>query len=62
MTTKEIKSEIQKKLDNVPDSVLQTVLEFLKAAENQTHEKFDLMANLKQIMAEDKGLLERLAK
>lgn len=35
MTTKEIKSEIQKSLDNVPESVLQDILNFLKRAEKQ---------------------------
>jgi len=34
MTTEEIKSEIQKSLDKVPESVLQDVLG-LKQAENQ---------------------------
>lgn len=58
MTTKELKSEIQKSLDNAPESVLIAVLEFLKKG-NQTP---DLAKNFKKILLEDKDLLERLAK
>jgi hypothetical protein len=62
MTTKEIKSEIQKSLDNVPESVLQDILDFLKKAEKQPADRLNLMRDLRDILAEDKELLERLAK
>ena len=62
MTTKEIKLEIQKSLDNVPESVLQDVLDFLKKVENQPTETLNLMKDLRDILTEDKELLERLAK
>jgi hypothetical protein len=62
MTTKDIKSEIQKSLDKVPERVLQDVLNFLKQVENQSLEKVNLTMNLKDILTEDKELLERLAK
>lgn len=62
MTVQEIKSEIQKTLDNVPESVLQDVLVLLKSAENQSSENVQLLKNLKTILLEDKELLERLAK
>ncbi len=62
MTTKEIKTEIQKSLNNVPESVLQDVLEFLKQAENQSVDRIGLAKNLRTILTEDKELLERLAK
>jgi hypothetical protein len=62
MTTNEIKSEIQKSLDNVPESVLQDILDFLKQAENQPVDRLNLMRDLRDIFAEDKELLERLAK
>ncbi len=61
MTAKEIKSEIQKSLDNVPESILQDILNFLRQAENQTTERLNLMKNLRDILTEDKELLERLA-
>lgn len=62
MTTKEIKSEIQKSLDKVPERVLQDVLTFLKQIENQSIEKVNLTMDLKDILTEDKELLEGLAK
>jgi hypothetical protein len=62
MTTKDIKSEIQKSLDKVPERVLQDVLNFLKQIENQSIEKINLTMNLKDILTEDRELLERLAK
>lgn len=62
MTTEEIKSEIQKSLDKVPESVLQDILAFLKQAENHTADQLTVMKNLKDILTEDRELLERLAK
>lgn len=62
MTTKELKSEIQKSLEKVPESVLQDVLEFLRLAEDQPIERLNLSRNLRDIIAEDKELLEKLAK
>lgn len=62
MTVNEIKSEIQKSLDNVPESVLQDILDFLKQAENQPADRLNLMRDLRDILAEDKELIERLAK
>jgi len=62
MTTKEIKSEIQKSLDKVPENVLQDILDFLRKAENQPAERLSLMKDLRNILSEDKELLERLAK
>lgn len=62
MTTKEIKSEIQKTLDKVPESVLQDILDFLRQAENQPADRLNLTRNLRDIITEDRELLERLAK
>lgn len=61
MTIKELKSEIQKSLDNVPESVLTDILALLKQVEGQP-DKVKLTQNLRDILAEDKNLLERLAK
>lgn len=61
MTNPLIKIEIQKVLDSVPDSVLQDVLDFLKELQGHPVEKVKLTNNLRQILAEDKELLERLA-
>jgi hypothetical protein len=62
MNIKEIKTEIKKTLDNVPESALQEVLNYLKMIEHQPTNAVDRMANFRQILKEDKTLLERLAK
>ncbi len=62
MSTQDIKSEIKKSLDRVPDSVLQTIFDLLKQAEKYPAEKVNLTKNLQKILSEDKALLERLAK
>lgn len=62
MTTKEIKSEIQKALDNVPENALQVILEYLKELEGKTGDQIKLAKNLRDILNEDKELLEKLAK
>ena len=61
MTKTEIKNEIQKVLDNVPENVLQDVLDLLKGLQNQPTDKLELTHSLRQILTEDKELLEKLA-
>ncbi len=61
MTKLQIQTEIQKVLDNVPESVLQDVLDFLKELQEQPADKVKLTNNLRQILSEDKELLEKLA-
>lgn len=62
MTKEQIKTEIQKSLDKVPESVLIDVLELLKHAENLPAGKENFASHLREILREDKNLLERLAK
>lgn len=62
MTTKEIKSEIQKALDNIPENALEVILEYLKELEGKTADQIKLAKSLRDILNEDKELLERLAK
>lgn len=57
----EIKTEIQKVLDSVPEGVLQDVLDFLKELQVQQEGKVRLTSNLRKILSEDRELLERLA-
>lgn len=61
MTKTQIKSEIQKVLDNVPETVLKDVLDFLTEIQRQPVEKVKLTNNLRKILSEDRELLERLA-
>ena len=62
MTTEEIKSEIQKSLEKVPETVLRDILDFLREAERQPADKLALARNVREILAEDKELLERLGR
>jgi hypothetical protein len=61
MTKIQLQTEIQKVLDSVPESVLEDILAFLKELQNHPSDKVRLTNNLRQILAEDKSLLERLA-
>jgi len=61
MTTVQIRSEIKKLLNDLPDDVLGSVLDFLNEIRAQPVEKARLAANIKKIMTEDRELLKRLA-
>jgi len=61
MTTTDLKFEIQKAIDSVPDSVLIHILEYLKQIQNTPSNNIDLSQHLESILREDKELLQRLA-
>ncbi|MCB9252934.1 MAG: hypothetical protein H6605_10735 [Flavobacteriales bacterium] len=61
MRTKEIKSQIHKVIDEIPEGVLENILEYLKQLQETPYEKVNLTRNLKRIISEDKELLEKLA-
>jgi hypothetical protein len=61
MTKTQLQTEIQKVLDSVPETILQDVLDFLKALQDQPEDKVRMTNNLRQILSEDKELLEKLA-
>lgn len=61
MTKTQIQTEIQKVLDNVPETVLRDVLDFLTEIQRQPVEKIKLTNNLRKILSENRELLERLA-
>jgi hypothetical protein len=61
MTKTQIQTEIQKVLDSVPETILLDVLDFLKVLQDQPADKVRLTNNLRQILSEDKELLEKLA-
>ena len=62
METRELKEKINKVLDNIPDDVLEEVLEYLKSLINKSKNNIVLSHNLEKILDEDNNLLERLAK
>jgi hypothetical protein len=61
MTAIEVKTEIQKVLNEVPENVLPEILKYLKQIQHQSPDQIKLNNNLKKILAEDKELFERLA-
>ncbi|MEP7265159.1 MAG: hypothetical protein ABI772_11705 [Bacteroidota bacterium] len=61
MTAKEIKSEIQKVIDTIPEVVLEDVLNYLKTIQNKPADTISLSQNMRKILAEDSDLLEKLA-
>jgi hypothetical protein len=61
MTTLELKSEIRRKIDELPDDLLPYVLEYFKLVQRQSVDQVKLGKNIKKILVEDKALFERLA-
>ena len=61
MTVADLKYEINKAIDEVHESVLTDILDYLKQVKVTPKEKIDLTRRLVQILREDKELLQRLA-
>jgi len=61
MTTIQIKAEIDKLLNQIPDDALQSVLDLLTEIKAQPVDQTRLAANIKKIISEDTELLKRLA-
>jgi len=57
-----IKIEIQKIIDKVPDDMLEEIYGILKDFADKSPDSIKLSHNLNKILSEDKGLLDRLAK
>jgi hypothetical protein len=62
MTKTEIKIEIQKILDSVPEALLEDILDLLKVLQHKSSDSIKLTHTLRQILYEDTELLEKLAK
>jgi hypothetical protein len=61
MTAKQIKTEIQKVLDSVPEVVLEDILKYLQSIQNKSSDSISLSQNIRKILEEDRELLEKLA-
>jgi len=57
-----IKIEIQKIIDKVPDDMLKEIYDILKDFADKSPDAIKLSHNLNKVLSEDKGLLERLAR
>jgi hypothetical protein len=62
MTTQDLRKEINRIIQKVPDDFLNEVLSYLKEFENRSKKDLKSVNYLKQILKEDQELLERLAK
>ncbi len=62
MSNKELKEAIQRRLDEVPDTILQEVLDYLKGFQAKTPEEQKRVIGLKRILDEKRDLLLLLAK
>lgn len=62
MKPTEIKNELHKVIDTFPEEALQDLLDFLNSLQGESSGKAKLTGNLRQILTEDKELLEKLAK
>ena len=60
MTTADLKYEIKKAIDEVPESVLVDILDYLKQVKASPKEEIDLSRHLGLIIREDRELLKRL--
>jgi hypothetical protein len=60
--TPDIKEEINKIIEKLPNEVLGDLLQCLQQIEKNSTENFQLTKNLRKILTKDKELLEKLAK
>ena len=61
MTTNQIKTEIQKVLETMPEVVLEDILEYLKTVQSKSVDSVNLSQNKRKILIEDRELLKKLA-
>ncbi|MDQ4140395.1 MAG: hypothetical protein M3142_07695 [Bacteroidota bacterium] len=61
MTAKDLKIEIQKVLDEVPENQLENILSYLREVQKSSMPKFADPQHLQKILTEDKELLKKLA-
>jgi len=61
MSRDELKEEIAKVLETVPEEILEDVLDYLKLLITNPKEKLSMTTKLRQIINEDEELLQKLA-
>ena len=62
MSNEELRSEINKVLNNFSDKALEELFTFLKKLQSANPSAFSNSRDLQRILSEDKQLLEKLAK
>ncbi len=61
MTREELKSEISKAIDNVPEDALPQILEYVNSLQHQSFDKTKLNKFTDKVFEEDDEILRRLA-
>ena len=61
MTTLELRSQIHKAVDNVPENVLPDLFDYINAIQKISPEKEELKKFIDKVFGEDDNLLRRLA-
>lgn len=61
MTTKQLKQEVVKALDHMPDEVLADLLQYLQSLQGKDEVTIQRARQLRKILAEDSALLKALA-
>jgi RNase adaptor protein for sRNA GlmZ degradation len=61
MSVQELKQEIYKVVDNMPEEILQNILEYFKELEHSSKDRIKMAQNIKTILSEDRELLHKLA-
>ncbi len=62
MTTKDLRKEINRVIQQIPDDFLNDILSYLKQIEKKSIKDIESSMHLKQIFKVDQDLLEKLAK
>ncbi len=62
MTTKDLRKEIGKAIQEIPDNFLEDILNYLRQIENRSTNELEKLHFVRKILKEDQELLEKLAK
>ena len=62
MTTKDLRKEIGKTIQDIPDSFLEDILNYLRQIEKRSTNELEKLHFVRKILKEDQELLEKLAK
>lgn len=62
MTTKDLRIEIGKAIQEIPDSFLEDILNYLRQIEKRSANEIEQLHFIRKILKEDQELLEQLAK
>ena len=62
MSKEEVKEQINKVLDKVPDDALENILSYLELLLSKSESELKIINNFNKILSQDREVLEKLAK